>query len=74
MEVETGAGNTKKDIVLQHKERGCEPNLRDASPVVRDVGGRSYATQAVGRGGLRCRCQGNAESLGQVKKCGRARR
>ena len=48
--VETSAGNTERNIVLQRKERGCKPNLRGASPVGRDEGGRSYATHTVSRG------------------------
>ena len=44
MAVEIGEENTEKDIVLQRKEGRCEPNLWDASPAGRDVGGRSYAT------------------------------
>ena len=42
--------------------RGCVPNLRGASPVGRDEGGRSYATQTVGKGRPKWRREGRAES------------
>ena len=49
MAVETSAGNTEEDINFEIRGRGeCMPNLRGASPVGRDEGGRSYVIGTIG--------------------------
>ena len=51
MAVETSAGNTEEDINFEVKRGECVPNLRDASPVDRDGGGRSHvALRTAGAG------------------------
>ena len=59
--METGAGNTVKDIVIRSK-RECVPNLQGTSRFGRDDEGRSYRARAIDRSRPSRRSRGSENS------------